>query len=46
MPELDTMGRALGMRAMIEVLKREAPEVEIGNFTRPVRRESTQAMVK
>jgi molybdenum cofactor biosynthesis enzyme MoaA len=46
MPELDSMGRALGMRAMIEVLKREAPEVEIGNFTRPVRRESTQTVVK
>ena len=46
MPELDSMGRALGMRAMIEVLKREAPEVEIGNFTRPVRRASTQTVVK
>jgi molybdenum cofactor biosynthesis enzyme MoaA len=46
MPELDSMGRALGMRAMIEVLKRESPEVEIGNFTRPVRRASTQAVVK
>ena len=46
MPELDSMGRTLGMRAMIEVLKREAPEVEIGNFTRPVRRESTQTVVK
>jgi len=27
------------------VLKREAPEVEIGNFTRPVRREATQTLV-
>ncbi|HYT33764.1 MAG TPA: radical SAM protein [Ktedonobacteraceae bacterium] len=45
MPELDTMGRALGMRAMIEMLKREAPEAEIGNFTRPVRREATQTVV-
>ena len=45
MPELDSMGRALGMRAMIKVLKREAPEVEIGNFTRPVRREATQTLV-
>jgi molybdenum cofactor biosynthesis enzyme MoaA len=45
MPELDTMGRALGIRAMIEALKREAPEVEIGNFTRPVRREATQTVV-
>ncbi len=40
MPALDSMGKALGMRAMIEILKREAPEVEIGNFTRPVKRVS------
>jgi len=38
MPALDTMGKALGMRTMIEMLKREVPEVEIGNFSRPVRR--------
>jgi pyruvate-formate lyase-activating enzyme len=38
MPALDSMGRALGMRSMIEILKRELPEVEIGNFTRPVKR--------
>ncbi|MDQ6661298.1 MAG: radical SAM protein [Chloroflexota bacterium] len=38
MPALDTMGRALGMSTLIETLKREAPEVEIGNFSRPVQR--------
>lgn len=38
MPALDSMGRALGMRTLIEMLRREAPEVEIGNFSRPVRR--------
>jgi pyruvate-formate lyase-activating enzyme len=31
-------GAPLGMRAMIETLRREAPEVEIGNFSRPVSR--------
>ena len=41
MPTLDTMGKALGMRTMIEILKREAPDVEIGNFSRPVRRVQT-----
>jgi len=40
MPALDTMGQALGMRTMIDILKREAPSVEIGNFSRPVRRKS------
>ena len=29
-------GRPLGMRALIETLRREAPDVEIGNFSRPV----------
>ncbi len=38
MPALDSMGKALGMRTMIEVLRREVPGVEIGNFTRPVKR--------
>ena len=38
MPALDSMGKALGMCTMIEVIRREAPEVEIGNFTRPVKR--------
>src|SRR3989454_11948501 len=38
MPAFDSMGEALGMRSMIEIVQREAPEVEIGNFTRPVQR--------
>ena len=38
MPDLNSMGKALGMRTMIEIIKREAPDVEIGNFTRPVKR--------
>jgi hypothetical protein len=38
MPALESMGNALGIRTMIEILKRELPEVEIGNFTRPVKR--------
>lgn len=38
MPDLDSMGRALGMKTLIEILKRELPDVEIGNFTRPVKR--------
>jgi pyruvate-formate lyase-activating enzyme len=37
-PPLDSMGRALGMRTLIDTLKREVPHVEIGNFTRPVKR--------
>jgi len=31
-------GRPLGMRALIEALRREVPEVAIGNFSRPVGR--------
>lgn len=38
MPALDSMGRALGVRTLIEMVKRKAPDVEIGNFTRPVKR--------
>jgi molybdenum cofactor biosynthesis enzyme MoaA len=38
MPALDSMGKASGIRTMIETLRREVPEVEIGNFTRPVKR--------
>jgi hypothetical protein len=38
MPALESMGKALGMRRMIEIIKQELPEVEIGNFTRPVKR--------
>jgi pyruvate-formate lyase-activating enzyme len=46
MPTLDGMGKALGMRTMIETIMQEAPGVEIGNFTRPVRRVAPQIMVK
>jgi molybdenum cofactor biosynthesis enzyme MoaA len=38
MPDLNSLGKALGMRTLIETLRHEAPEVEIGNFTRPVKR--------
>src|SRR5579875_1078283 len=38
MPALESMGRALGMKTLIEVLRKELPDVEIGNFTRPVKR--------
>jgi len=38
MPALDSMGKALGMRTLIYLLKREAPDVEIGTFTRPAKR--------
>ncbi len=38
MPALESMGKTLGVRATIETIKRELPEVEIGNFTRPVKR--------
>ncbi len=38
MPALDTMGKALGVRRMIEIIRKEVPEVEIGNFTRPIQR--------
>ena len=38
MPALDSMGKALGIRKMIEIIRREVPDVEIGNFTRPVKR--------
>jgi molybdenum cofactor biosynthesis enzyme MoaA len=38
MPALESMGKALGVRTMIETIKQELPEVEIGNFTRPVKR--------
>src|SRR3984893_3556950 len=43
MPSLDSMGKALGIRAMIDLLKRELPEVEIGNFSRPVKRAYQEA---
>jgi pyruvate-formate lyase-activating enzyme len=38
MPAFDSMGKALGMRALIDILRREVPEVELGNFTRPIQR--------
>ena len=31
-------GQPMGIAAMIETLRREVPDVEIGNFTRPVKR--------
>src|SRR5712671_4684862 len=45
MPALDSMGRALGIRTMIEIIRNELPEVEIGNFTRPVKRATGVAVV-
>ncbi|GHO95523.1 radical SAM protein [Reticulibacter mediterranei] len=39
LPALDSLGKALGIPALIETLKREVPDVEIGNFTRPVKRD-------
>ena len=33
-------GAPLGMRRMVETLRRELPAVEIGNFSRPVRRKA------
>jgi pyruvate-formate lyase-activating enzyme len=38
MPDLNTFGNALGIRTMIATLKRECPQVELGNFSRPIRR--------
>jgi pyruvate-formate lyase-activating enzyme len=45
MPALDSMGKKLGISTMIEIIKRELPEVEIGNFTRPVKRAKGAAAV-
>ena len=45
MPVLASMGKAIGIRAMIEIIKRELPEIEIGNFTRPVKRAKGAALV-
>ena len=39
LPALDSLGKELGMPTLIETLKREVPDVEIGNFTRPVKRD-------
>jgi hypothetical protein len=38
MPDLNSMGKALGIKKMIEILRKEVPQVELGNFTRPVQR--------
>lgn len=43
MPDLNSMGQALGVSKLITLLKQELPEVVIGNFTRPVQR--TQGVV-
>jgi pyruvate-formate lyase-activating enzyme len=45
MPDLDTFGKALGMRSLIATLKRECPQVELGNFSRPVKRATKPATV-
>ncbi len=45
MPALDSMGKALGIGTMIEIIRNELPEVEIGNFTRPVKRAKGVAVV-
>jgi Molybdenum cofactor biosynthesis enzyme len=37
-PALDSMGKALGIKKMIEILRQEVPGVELGNFTRPIQR--------
>ncbi len=39
LPRIPTpAGRPLGMRVLVETLRREAPDVAIGNFSRPVKR--------
>ncbi len=45
MPALENLGRALGMRTLLEILRRELPDVEIGNFSRPVKRDRGMATV-
>ncbi len=45
MPVLESLGRPLGMRTLLETLRRELPDVEIGNFTRPVKRERGRVTV-
>lgn len=44
LPPLDSMGHALGVRTLIETLKRELPAVEIGNFSRPIKRQQNVPM--
>src|SRR5579884_1143240 len=38
MPDPASMGKALGIPELIAILKREVPDVEIGNFSRPIKR--------
>ncbi|HEX9037201.1 MAG TPA: radical SAM protein [Ktedonobacterales bacterium] len=38
-------GAPMGMRAFVATLRRELPEVEVGNFTRPVKRAALPASV-
>jgi pyruvate-formate lyase-activating enzyme len=45
MPALASLGKALGMRTLIEIIRHEIPAVEIGNFTRPVKRMHHTAMI-
>ncbi len=37
LPKLPPRGRALGVRAFIELLRREVPDLRVGNFSVPVR---------
>ena len=46
MPDFNAWGKELGMRRMIAMLKRECPEVEIGNFSRPIRRKITEDAIR
>lgn len=40
-----SQGAPMGIRAFVETLRREAPEVEVGNFTRPIKRVAAPASV-
>ncbi len=44
MPDPTSMGKALGISRLIEILKRELPAVEIGNFSRPIKRDFKPAV--
>jgi pyruvate-formate lyase-activating enzyme len=39
LPALESLGRPLGVRTLLTILRRELPDVALGNFTRPVKRE-------
>ncbi|GCF07095.1 radical SAM protein [Dictyobacter arantiisoli] len=43
MPDFASMGKALGMKKLIEILHQELPNVEIGNFSRPISRTAQAA---